>query len=252
MNPFLPVNTGTGSNIPTYPQGAVSTSATSGMPATYTGLLPYQSGNGTYSTGVPGGASTPSVPATSLGTSQGAGSVGGVAQSLGFPTNNKGQNNLFKNLQKTYGAGIATTLMNFLSSGAGYNQTAINNLVAGLQPGFNLDQQNLLQNFSAGGNRFSSGAQLGLSNLEGQEQLDVGQLETQMYEQSVQDYINVMMGAAGASSQMQLQVQGQKAQNNSPASILQGITGGAQGISSLVSAINPNADTSILDAIGAF
>ncbi len=36
-----------------------------------------------------------------------------------------------------------------------------------------------------------------MADLASQQQLQVGELETQMYEQSVSDYISVLMGAAG-------------------------------------------------------
>jgi hypothetical protein len=92
-------------------------------------------------------------------------------------------------------------VFSFLQSGAGYNPQAINNLLAGLQPGFERQTQNLMQQFSAGGNRFGSGAQIAAGDLASQQQLQVGELETQMYEQAVSDYMNVLMGASGASTQ---------------------------------------------------
>jgi hypothetical protein len=207
MNPFLPVTTGTSTTIPSMPQGSVSTSATGGMPLPLPSMLPYQQGNNP----------APSLPGGGTGTAPGAGSpiinrtnsgantpsAGGAA--LGVPTTTGGENKLLQTLNKAYGAGLGTMLYNFLAGGAGFNQTAINNLIASLQPGFELDQQNLLSSFSAGGNRFSSGAQLGLSNLQGAEQLDVGNLETQMYEQSVQDFINVMLGAMSGSNARKLE-----------------------------------------------
>jgi hypothetical protein len=205
MNPFLPVTTGTSTTIPSFPQGAVSTSATGGLPQLpLPSMLPYQQGNNPPPT-VPGGASNPTTPPTPHGAAEGTTGVSGVGQSLGFPTDKYGQNKLLQTLNKAYGTGLGTMLYNFLASGAGFNQDAINNLIASLQPGFELDQQNLLSSFSAGGNRFSSGAQLGLSNLQGAEQLDVGNLETQMYEQSVTDFINVMLGAASGSNARKLQ-----------------------------------------------
>lgn len=186
INPFLPTTIGTGTSMPQVPQGAVSTNSTSGFPFNYGG----------YSVGAPGGSTTSTGSASSTPFAP-----TGVGQGLGFPTTTSGQHQLFQNLEKTYGAGLAGTIMQFLAGGAGYNQTAVNNMIAAMMPQFNQANQNLLQDFSAGGNRYSSGAQIGLSNLQSQESLDIGQLESQMYEQAISNYINTLMGVAGGTQQ---------------------------------------------------
>lgn len=122
--------------------------------------------------------------------------VNAVASGLGDPSTNQGQHQLWDQLSKTYGSGMATALENFLNQGAGFNQTAINQLLASLQPQFNQNSANLNQQFSSTGNRFSSGAEIGQAALMSGEALDVGQIESQMYEQSVNDYINVLTGTA--------------------------------------------------------
>jgi hypothetical protein len=153
---------------------------------------------------------------------------------------------LFSGLSKTYGDGPAHAILDFLTSGAGFNQSAINNLFAALQPGIQSGEENLMEQFSASGNRFGSGAEIGLGNYLSQVNLNEGQLETQMYEQSINDYISVLMGTSGQTAQRIA---------NSPSTLdtvgsALGLAGaGGQGLSSLISAINPNADTSILDAI---
>ncbi len=131
--------------------------------------------------------------------------VNAVAQGLGDPTTQQGQHDLWGSLKNTYGEGMATTIQNFLNQGAGFNQQAVNQLLAAMQPGFNQAQQNLMQQFGSTGNRFSSGAQIGEADLMSQEQLDIGQIEAQMYEQSVNDYLSVLMGTAGAAATKQLQ-----------------------------------------------
>lgn len=103
---------------------------------------------------------------------------------------------MFDSLKKTYGDGMAHMLMNFLQSGAGYNQSAINNMLASLQPGIERGQENLMEQFSASGNRFGSGAQIGLGDYLSQVNLNEGQLVSQMYESALQNYMNVMMGTA--------------------------------------------------------
>jgi hypothetical protein len=170
---------------------------------------PYSSGfpanNGGYSSTplASGGTGSSSTAPPAWGGSRGLTGTSSNASNLGYPTNSTGQAELFTNLANTYGKGVATTLMNFLSSGAGFNQAAVNNLIAAMQPGFQNAQQNLLQQFSAGGSRFSSGASLGLSNLESQEQLNIGALESQMYEQSVSNYMDVLMGTLPGAAQTQ-------------------------------------------------
>jgi hypothetical protein len=233
VNPFLATG-GTGGSFASYPQGAVSTSATAGIPAFYG--TPTSSPNSL--TSLTGIAAQPNNPKS------GAVPITNMAASLGDPTTNQGQHQLFDALQKSYGPGMATTLMNFLASGAGFNQDAVNNLIAALQPGFVSDQENLLGQFSAGGNRFSSGAQFGLSNLMGQQQLDVGQLETQMYEQSVNDYLDILTGTSS-----QIAQKGEQNTGGGLSGLMNLITGGSGAASALISAIDPNADTTILDTI---
>lgn len=171
---------------------------------------PYAAGfpanEGGYPTGNPAGSGSSGSTPPAFGGDKGLGPVSQNAQNLGFPADNRGQKELFTNLKNTFGEGMATTLMNFLSSGAGFNQQAINNLIAAMQPGFNKANQDLLQNFSAGGSRFSSGAALGLSNLQSQEQLNIGSLESQMYEKSVSDYMDVMMGISGPAAKYQASI----------------------------------------------
>jgi hypothetical protein len=198
LNPLLPINTNTSTSMPTLPQGAVSTSATSGMPAPmgYTTTPSYSTAGpapgtlfGANTGGGVSGTGTPGTPGTNDPSSL-----------LGFGSNlNPSQmKGLGISLNKTFGSGIGGLIMNFLLGGAGYNQTAVNNLVAGLQPQFERSQQDLLQQFSAGGNRFGSGAQTGFADLLSQQNLQVGELESQMYEQSVNNFMQVLLGAGSA------------------------------------------------------
>lgn len=101
---------------------------------------------------------------------------------------------LHDELGNTYGNGVAAAIMSFLQGGAGFNQNAINNLFAALQPGIERGTESLMEQFSTSGNRFGSGAQIGLADYLSQVQLNEGQLETQMYEKSVTDSLNTLMG----------------------------------------------------------
>jgi hypothetical protein len=246
VNPLLPINTSTNTSFPMMPQGAVSGSATSGFPAnlgTVPQSFPTNTNTGGFSanlgaygsaplSGSSPGAAPPGLPGGgtgTLGTGHGYSPPGGVL-GLGNLTPNQ-QDKLLKNLNNTFGKGYGPLIYSFLQGGAGYNQQAINNLVAGLQPGFERQSQNLLQQFSAGGNRFGSGAQIGLGDLASQQQLQVGELETQMYEQAVQNFMNVMMGV-GKSSAERIDLA-----NSQPSlidQILGGLGGAAGGIGSLL------------------
>lgn len=172
-NPYAP-----GSAVPTFGANAGGYSPTSLVPGGgSTGLLP-GSGGGTGGTGT-------------------GGSPGGILSGMS-PADIK---RLHDELGNTYGNGVAAALMSFLQGGAGFNQSAINNLFASLQPGIERGTESLMEQFSTSGNRFGSGAQIGLADYLSQVQLNEGQLETQMYEKSVTDSINTLMGLAGGTKE---------------------------------------------------
>lgn len=155
---------------------------------------------------VPGSSTTPAFPANGPGPTNlltpPAGpqtNVGTAAQSPIGGINlasSKDLSRLFDSLKKTYGDGAAHLLLNFLTTGAGFNQDAINNLFASLQPQIERGTENLMSQFSASGNRFGSSAAIGLGDYLSQVNLNEGQLETQMYEQAINDYLNVLMGTS--------------------------------------------------------
>jgi hypothetical protein len=122
---------------------------------------------------------------------------GKAADPFGYGTmTDKDKSRLFSGLKNAYGDGMAHLLMDFLAGGAGYNQQAINNLLASMQPGIERGTQSLMEQFSTSGNRFGSGAQIGLADFLSQVNLNEGQLITQMYENSLNDYMNVLMGTS--------------------------------------------------------
>jgi hypothetical protein len=147
--------------------------------------------------GTPGATPQVGTPAT--------GPVGGVAgggtnptgiPQAGGPLNPGESNSLNISLGKTYGKGLGGLIEQFLSGGAGYNPQVLQALVAQLQPQFQQQQQNLLGSFSAGGNRFGSGAQTGMASLLSQQDTDVSSMAAQLYEQSVQNYMTVLEDTA--------------------------------------------------------
>lgn len=108
---------------------------------------------------------------------------------------------LHDELGATYGNGVAAAIMSFLQGGAGFNLSAINNIFAALQPGIERGTESLAEQFSTSGNRFGSGAQIGMADYLSQVQLNEGQIEAQMYETSVSDYINTLMGITGSTKE---------------------------------------------------
>lgn len=217
-NPYAP-----GSSVPTFGANSGGYAPKSLVPGS-TGLLPGTSGSG--------GTGTGSNPANILS---------GMS-----PADIK---RMHDELGNTFGNGVAAALMSFLQGGAGFNQSAINNLFAALQPGIERGTESLMEQFSTSGNRFGSGAQIGLADYLSQVQLNEGQIEAQMYEKSVTDSLNTLMGISKGT---------ETTLANSPSfmdtltSALPMIGGGAQGASSLISKFNPLADTSILDTIASF
>jgi len=151
--------------------------------------------------GANAGAYTPSnllkpAPAGSTNVSTAAASpIGGASLLSG-----KDISRMYSDLKNTYGDGVAHAILNFLTTGAGFNQDAINNLLAAMQPGIERGTESLINQFSTTGNRFSSGAQIGLADYLSQVNLNQGQIEAQMYEQSVTDYMNTLMGVGATNA----------------------------------------------------
>lgn len=183
---------------------AMPTSATSAFPAN---SGPFSSTGGS----VPQvGGTTTSSPLLSGAPSAPGGINYGDANMFGFnllpPDQQAG---LLHTLSKTYGPGVGDAIFNFLKSGAGFNQDVlnnyVNNLLASLQPGINRGTENIMEQFSTMGNRFGSGAQIGLGDYLSQVNLNEGQIisgaEMQMYEQSLQDYLNLLTGTSNQTAQ---------------------------------------------------
>ena len=185
-NPYALPSTSNANAMPANPYGVVPTSASVTSGTAVPGAFPANSGPYTSSslTGGPGGGSTN----TALGGSP-IGSMSGMTQSE--------LKSMLAELSKTYGSGTAGAIMNFLMGGAGFNQQAVNNLFASLQPGIERGEEDLMSQFSASGNRFSSGSQIGMGDFLSQVNLNEGQIETQMYETAINDYMNTLLGVAG-------------------------------------------------------
>jgi len=224
--------------------------------ATATNSNPYSVSASTPATGATTPATTPAFPAnsspyattgtTAIGGTPAPGSTGtGINSTFGNMSPQQWQQ-LFGTLKKTYGFGGAEALISFLEGGAGYSQEALNSVLASLQPGIQSGEENLMSQFSASGNRFGSGSQLGLADYLSQVNLNEGQISSQMYEQAVSNYMNTLLNVEDTNA---------KRIASSPStldSVLQGLNLGGTavaGVSQGISAINPSADTGILDSI---
>lgn len=146
------------------------------------------------------GANSGPYSSTSLFTT-GSGGTGNPVSGVGDITGRQGGRTLGE-LQTMYGEGLGALMYQFLQSGAGFNQNAINNIFAALQPGINRGEEDLMSQFSASGNRFSSGAQIGLGDYLSQVNLNEGQIESQMYEQAVSKYMDVLNGVSSQNLQL--------------------------------------------------
>jgi hypothetical protein len=230
-NPLLPQTTPGSLSTPvnTNPYGVVPGSTTSAPPA-----FPANSGP-----------SSPSGILSGTGlTSTTGGNVSGV---LGTgQLSQQDWTGIWRNLSKTYGSQMAGLLVDFLRGGAGFSPDALNALFASLQPQIERGEEDLMTQFSASGNRFGSGAQIGLGDFLSQVNLNEGEIAAKMQEDAITRFLDVLTGTSSA-------VASTKA--NSPSgldSILGGIGLGGQaagGASAAISGFNPGADTSILDAI---
>lgn len=182
------------------------------MPATgsttATQANPYAGSFGAY--GFPGSPSTPAPTTGAMTSTAGGGTapttptITGIGGTSGTGTSSltpSQQNSLNISLGKDASPGMSQLIQNFLNSGAGYNPQVLQQLIAQLQPQFANQQQNLLQQFSSGGNRFGSGAQTGYADLLGQQSQTEGSIAANLYEQSVQNYMNVLENAFDTTTQ---------------------------------------------------
>jgi hypothetical protein len=142
----------------------------------------------TGTSGVPSisalGALNPSGTTTQTGTNAQGGNIGGL-----------GTSSIVEAFRKAgYSSGDAYLIAQFLEGGAGYNPQVAQALIAALGPSIQAGQANIMEQFSAEGLRSSSPAAYGLGSFDAQVTLDEGQILSQLYEQSVQNYMDVLLG----------------------------------------------------------
>jgi len=192
-NPFLPTSNGPGMSMPAW-------GANGSLPnITQTQSNPYGNPNMYMPAASSSGGSTPSMPFNGSPTSSGlpnlsggTGTSGSGSGALGVGAINNSQG-LQRELGKQFGTGIGGMLFNFLQGGAGYNPQVLQMLYQQQLPQIQQGAQNVMEQFSATGNRFGSPAGVGLGNYYSQVQGNLGAESAQLYEQSLQNYMNVMM-----------------------------------------------------------
>ena len=128
---------------------------------------------------------------------------GGATTNLfGAPQTTAMQNDIAKGMQTAgFSGGVGTALSEFLMNGAGFNPAVAQALIAAMQPQIAKGQANLMGQFGAQGLAGGSPAALGMGDYLAQTNLDVGTLLSGMYEQSVNNYMDVLL--AGKTPQQQ-------------------------------------------------
>lgn len=89
---------------------------------------------------------------------------------------------------------IANALASFLQSGAGYNPQVLQSIFAQMQPQIERGRANIMEQFGSMGLGMSSPAAIGLGDYYSQVALDEGMIASQLYEQSVQNYLSILTG----------------------------------------------------------
>jgi len=108
----------------------------------------------------------------------------------------RSQNDLKNAFRQTGTPGaFADLLAEFLRSGAGFNPQVAQALINAMQPQIERGTENIAEQFSALGGRFSSPAAVGLGDFESQVNLNMDQIFAQLYEQSINDYLTILTGA---------------------------------------------------------
>lgn len=96
-----------------------------------------------------------------------------------------------------FSAGDAALMYNFISSGAGFNMDVAQKLLQSMNPQIERGQANILEQFGAKGLRNSSTAAIGFGDYMGQIEATQQNIVAQMYEQSVQNYMQILLGGKG-------------------------------------------------------
>jgi len=135
-------------------------------------------------------------PSGSFTTSGATAGLGGTDIYKGAFGGGQNKAGIIKGLEKTgIPGGIAALLAEFLMSGAGFNPKVAQAMIDAMGPSIQRGEADILEQFGATGNRSGSAAAIGLGDYMSQVNLNIGEIFSQMYEQSVSNYLSVLMGA---------------------------------------------------------
>lgn len=148
--------------------------------------------------------------------------IAGIAHMFGSKGANKNlsyKDALAKGLHSAgYPSAVADALSVFIVNGAGYNSDVLNGLMAQLQPQISRGQADIMERFGSMGQGMGSAAAIGMGDFMSQVNLNEMNMATQLYEQSIQNYMNIMTG------------QNAKKQPSQAAQGLGSLVGGAGGL----------------------
>lgn len=99
-------------------------------------------------------------------------------------------------LNDAYGKGLGGLLQGFLSTGAGYNPAVAQALINQMQPLEARGMANIREMFGGSGSLFSSESALAAGDFQSQFAANEQATLANLYQQSVQNYIDVLMGVA--------------------------------------------------------
>jgi len=145
---------------------------------------------------------------------------------LSGPMSAKESKNFQSILNKAFGKGMGDMMFHFIQSGAGFNPQMLNNLLAAMQPGIERGEEDVMEQFSATGNRFGSPAGVGLGDYLSRVQLNQGQIIEQFYNDALDRFMQTLMGTSGV-------VAGRKATHGGA------LTGFVRGLSDILGSISP-------------
>lgn len=97
-------------------------------------------------------------------------------------------------LKDIYGHGVGDALQQFLNSGAGFNQNVVNAEMNAAMPIEARGIENIMNAMGGHGLAGSSSAAVGVGDFETQFNAQLENMFAQQYEQSVQNYLNVLLG----------------------------------------------------------
>jgi hypothetical protein len=149
------------------------------------------------------GQATPPLTSPTATTSSATPTTSGATASLGGSNIYSGlfgggqnKQGIIKGLEKTgIPGGIAALLAEFMMSGSGFNPQVAQALIDAMGPSIERGKEGIMEQFSAMGNRFGSPAAVGLGDYMSQVNLNIGEIFSQLYEQSVSNYLSILMGA---------------------------------------------------------